>query len=604
MIAEHFLVSLSKRPRLRIGVLLDGLSLPRCFEQVVDQILKSNFAAIELLMIHAPANLAPVRPRKSKWRLLWNVLSDSKRRKHLGFAIYSKLDQKYFLDTNHPQEVIDCTEKLSGIESLKITPIAKGFVHRFTSADIEEIRKRDLDVILRFGFNILRGDILTAARCGVWSYHHGDNEFYRGGPPHFWELYEENKLSGAILQVLTEELDAGHVLAKALFSTVRGGISTLQNRFTPYWGAVHLVIQKLYELHNYGWEHLERHSIPNKRYQGRRKIYRTPTNWELFRWLVPTLAAKSARRLARVVTGERIWLWRIALRTGSRQLLHQVDAGDRSAFKWLTPPKGHFHADPFLVEDQGRTWMFFEDYIYCESKAAIVCREVLPNGELGQMRTVLRRPYHLSYPFVFKHDGSYYLIPESVSNRTVELYRATDFPYQWSLEKVLFLGKAVDTTAFIDGDTFWFFTTLQAPAGDGMYLCLFYSDRIDGEWQWHPANPISMDVRDARCGGRVFRHDGKLIRISQDCSGRYGSSFSFREIVTVTKTEYRETLLQTVEPWSKSFWGTHTYDHSSNIEVIDGVTYAPKSASLPSVELPAAEPIKSDVGSARSGRFS
>jgi hypothetical protein len=604
MIAEHFLVSPSKRLPLRIGVLLDGLSLPRCFEQVIDHIQKSSFATIELLMINTPARPEPVGPRRPKWRVLANMLFDSKRRKHLGFTIYTKLDQKYFSVANHPQEEIDCTDKLSGIESLKITPIVKGFVHRFTPADIEDIRKRDLDVILRFGFNILRGEILTSARYGVWSYHHGDNEFYKGGPAHFWELYEENKLSGVILQVLTEELDAGHVLAKALFSTVQGGISTLQNRFTPYWGAVHLVIQKLYELHNYGWEHLERHSIPNKPYQGERKIYRTPTNWELLRWLMPALAVKSARRLTRVVAGERIWLWRIALRTDSRQLLHQVDPGDRSAFKWLTPPKGHFHADPFVVEDQGRTWMFLEDYIYCESKAAIVCGEVLPNGELGEMRTVLRQPYHLSYPFVFKHARGYYLIPESATNHTVELYRATDFPYQWCLQKVLFLGKAVDTTVFIDGDTFWFFTTLRAPVGDGMCLCLFYSDQIDGEWQWHPANPISMDVRDARCGGRVFRHDGKLFRISQDCSGRYGSSFSFREIVTLTKTEYRETLLRTVEPWSKSFWGTHTYDHCSNIEAIDGVTYAPKSAHLVSAKLPAEGRIKSEVRSARSGSFS
>jgi len=267
-------------------------------------------------------------------------------------------------------------------------------------------------------------------------------------------------------------------------------------------------------------------------------------------------------------------------------LLFQADPGDRSKFNWLTPPKGHFHADPFLVEHQGRTWMFFEDYVYSEAKAVIACQEVLLNGKVGEVRTVLKRPYHVSYPFVFRHDGSYYLIPESASNHTVELYRATDFPYQWTLEKVLFRGKAVDTTVFIDGETFWFFTTLQAPAGDGMALCLFYSDRIDGEWQWHPANPISMDVRDARCGGRVFRQDGKLMRISQDCSGRYGSSFSFREIAAMTKTEYNETLLQTVEPWSKSFCGTHTYDHCSSIEVVDGVTYAPKSAFLAPAQLP------------------
>jgi hypothetical protein len=595
MIAEQFLVSPSKRPPLRIGLLLDGLLLPRCFEQVIDHIQKSNFAKIELLVIHTPANAEPVRPSRPKWRVLGDILSDPKRRKHLGFAIYNRLDQKYFFGANHPLEEIDCTDKLLGIESLKITPIVKGFVHRFAPSDIEEIRKRDLDVILRFGFNILRGDVLTAARYGVWSYHHGDNEFYRGGPAHFWELYERSKLSGVILQVLTEELDAGLVLAKALFSTAQGSISTTQNRFTPTWGAVHLIIQKLYDLHNYGWEHLERHTIPNKPYQGKRKIYRTPTNWELLRWLVPTLTVKSARRGTRVFTGEKIVLWRIALRRGSHQLLHQAGPRDRSGFRWLTAPKGHFHADPFLLEDQGHTWLFFEDYIYSEAKGAIVCREVFSSGELGEIRTVLRRPYHLSYPLVFKHDGSYYLIPESASHRTVELYRATSFPYQWSLVKVLFRGKAVDTTVYIDGNTFWFFTTLKAPAGDGMCLCLFYSDRIDGEWHWHPANPISMDVRDARSGGRVFQRDGKLIRISQDCSGGYGSSFSFREIVMLSKTEYRENLMQTVEPWSKSFWGTHTYDHCSSLEVIDGWTYAPKSAHLVSAELPPEGPIISEI---------
>ncbi len=592
MIAEQFLVSPSNRPPLRIGLFLDGLSLPHCYEQVIDHIQRSNFATIELLVIRGYASPESMKPRRSKWRRIGDILSDPKRRRYLGFAIYNELDKKYFSGANHPYEEVDCTERLRGIKSLEITPIVKGFVHRFAPEDVEEIRKLDLDVILRFGFNILNGEILTAARHGIWSYHHGDNDFYRGGPPHFWELYEKNKLSGVILQVLTEELDGGQVLAKALFSTDPGGISTFQNRFTPSWGAVHLVIQKLYELHNYGWEHLERHSIPNQPYQGRRKIYRTPTNRELLRWLVPALALKSARRFARLFKREKIHLWRIALRSGSHKLFHKGGPVDPSGFRWLTAQKGHFHADPFLIEDRGRIWLFFEDYSYGERKGVIACRQVFADGELGKVQTVLRRPYHLSYPFVFKHEGSCYLIPESASNRTVELYRATDFPYRWSLVKVLYQEKAVDTTVFIDGDTFWFFTTLKAPAGDGACLCLFYADRIDGEWHWHPSNPLSMDVRDARCGGRVFRQDGRLIRISQDGSGRYGSSFSFREIVMLSKTDYRENLLWTVEPWSESFWGTHTYDHCLGIEVIDGVTDTPQPLPLVTPGLPAERPMR------------
>jgi hypothetical protein len=593
MIADHFLISRSKRPRLRIGLLLDGLSLPSCFEQVIDHIQKSNFAKIEFVMMHVPANPPPAQPtrsRRSRWNVLRGLLSDPKRRPKLGFAIYQKLDQKLCLRVNDPLAPVDCTDRLSRVESIKITPLVKGFVHRFDPSDIEQIRKRNLDVILRFGFNILKGDVLTVARYGVWSYHHGDNDYYRGGPPYFWELYEKNKLSGVILQILTEELDAGYVLAKANFSTVQGSLSTIQNRFTAYWGSTHLVIQKLWQLHNFGWEHVEKLSIPNKPYRGMRKIYRTPNNWELLKWLVPSSASKAGRWLARVARPGKIAFWRLALRLRSPKLLYQTGYSDRSAFRWLTPPRGHFHADPFLVEHERRTWMFFEDYVYAESKAAIVCREVLPDGELGEMRTVLNRPYHLSYPFVFKHDDDYYLIPESASNGTVELYRATDFPHKWVLEKVLYHGKAVDTTVHFENETFWFFSTLRAAAGEGMFLCLFYSDRIDGDWQWHPCNPISMDVRDARCGGRLFRHNEKLMRVSQDCSGRYGSSFSFREITTLTKTDYQENLLQTVEPWSKSFSGTHTYDHCSGIEVIDGVTFAPKSIHMVPVELPPENP--------------
>jgi methionyl-tRNA formyltransferase len=73
---------------------------------------------------------------------------------------------------------VDCSTLLTGIESIEVKPVGKKFIHK------------ELGVLLRFGFNILSGEILTVARYGVWSYHHGDNDYYRGGPPHFWELVE------------------------------------------------------------------------------------------------------------------------------------------------------------------------------------------------------------------------------------------------------------------------------------------------------------------------------------------------------------------------------------------------------------------------------
>jgi methionyl-tRNA formyltransferase len=138
-------------------------------------------------------------------------------------------------------------------------PIVKGFTQRFSQQDLEIVREQKLDVILRFGFNILRGEILSVPRYGIWSYHHGDNAYYRGGPAYFWEIYERHPLSGVILQVLSEELDAGLVLCKANLETQQG-VSTVRNRVQPYWTASFFVIRKLHQLHQYGWEQVAEQS--------------------------------------------------------------------------------------------------------------------------------------------------------------------------------------------------------------------------------------------------------------------------------------------------------------------------------------------------------
>jgi len=211
---------------------------------------------------------------------------------------------------------VDCSSLLAGIESIEVEPIGKKFVHRFPAEALEKIRSKDLDVILRFGFNILSGDILTAARYGVWSYHHDDNDFYRGGPPHFWELVEKSPLSGVILQVLTEELDGGLVLCKSLFTTEQTTSASV-NRYTPYWGSTDMVIRKLNELHRCGWDYVKAKSIPNSPYQGKRKIYRTPTNSEMKGWLGPLILKKAVEYPFRKKTVQH---WKIAVRTGHQLL--------------------------------------------------------------------------------------------------------------------------------------------------------------------------------------------------------------------------------------------------------------------------------------------
>jgi hypothetical protein len=117
-------------------------------------------------------------------------------------------------------ERVDLSTELNGVPHMHCRVEQKGHSQYFTAKDCEVLERKRLDVLLRFGFNILRGDVLNAARHGIWSFHHGDEEKYRGGPPGFWEIMDRQPVIGAVLQRLTDRLDAGIVLRKGWFKVI------------------------------------------------------------------------------------------------------------------------------------------------------------------------------------------------------------------------------------------------------------------------------------------------------------------------------------------------------------------------------------------------
>jgi hypothetical protein len=573
MLNSLYLQSASDRPPLRVGLLLDSKILPRHFSEIVDHILQSNFARLELLILNGQENERdPDSPSKrSLARKAFGLMLSSQRRRLLLFHLYQRWDRRHIVPSTDPDAEVDCSTRFENIESISVIPMRKRFVHRFPSDAIEFIRDRNLDVLIRFGFNILRGDILAAARYGIWSYHHGDCDFYRGGPSHFWEIVEENPLSGVMLQVLTEELDAGTVLYKGWFAT-QPGLSRVRNCVQPYWGASTFVIQKLRELHQYGWERLSREAMRAAPYRGNKPIYSAPTNTQMLSWLGPVLLRKSLRRLVRRPKLEH---WRLAVRSGASLIAGSTGSPDLSGFRWIESPPGRFYADPFMMEEDGRLWVFFEDFDYAANKGRISCAELGNDGAFEPV-PVLERSYHLSYPCLFRVDNNLYMIPETAENGTVELYRCTRFPDRWTLESTLLKLPAVDSTMWVDAGIIWLFVTLQEPRGCGIQLWLFSASALTGTWTPHPANPISTDIRKSRGAGAIFRHNGKLLRPSQDCSGHYGRRFTLNEIVALDGDRYEEKACVTVDPiWAPGLVGTHTYSHIGQVEVIDGCVPLP-----------------------------
>ena len=236
----------TSRPPLRIGVMLDAWTGPAWMARVLSDIAASAHSQLCLVILNREAAAPRGKSLGDAWR----------RQRHLLFKLYERLDARLMRPRPDAHAPTELAPQLDDVAVIEVVPQRTGFTHRFSAADLDRVREHRLDVILRFGFNILRGDILGASRFGLWSYHHGDNREYRGGPPMFWEMHDRCAVTGTTLQILTEELDAGKVIYRTHSTTDK--VSYARNQNQAYWKSAALMTRRLGDLHARGPDALAR----------------------------------------------------------------------------------------------------------------------------------------------------------------------------------------------------------------------------------------------------------------------------------------------------------------------------------------------------------
>ena len=238
----------------------------------------------------------------------------------------------------------------------------------------------------------------------------------------------------------------------------------------------------------------------------------------------------------------------------------------------------HFYADPFPIEVDGRTFLFVEDFDHRLGRGVISVVEFDESGPVGRPVCVLEHDVHLSYPFVLADEGELWMIPETSAAGTVELYRATEFPSQWTLDSVLLRGlDASDVTPFRHDGRWWLSATVRRGGSCSDALHLWYADSLRGPWTPHAGNPVVVDIASARPAGRVVHRDGRLLRPAQDGTGGYGSAVTFAEITRLDPSVYEQRLVGRLAPderWSGR--RLHTLNRAGRLEVIDGSARSPR----------------------------
>ena len=537
---------MTKRP-LRIGLLVDSLTQPRWVSKIINDIQSSDFAEV-CLVVKNEATSEPLGRLQSYW----------KNRKYLLFALYNRVDNLVSLAEENAFDDVDVEKSLSGVPVLGVMPVMKKFSDWFPDDAVEKIRSYDLDVVISHGFRILRGEALRIAKHGVWSYHHGDNLVNRGGPAGFWEVMDGSPISGAVLQVLTEDLDNGEIISRGWSRTI-DRFSVKGSRNNLYWRSSSFVMRKLKELYANG--KVASDSNVFRPYYNR--LLTMPTNAELLPRLCKLTWLYTAQKVRYSFFFDQ---WQLAYR-----FRNSPDDPNNSfyRFKYLVPPKDKFWADPFPVKYEGKYYVFFEEYLYKDDKAHISVIELSKSGA-SEATPVLKRDYHLSYPFMLHWNDRYLMIPETAANKTIEVYTAERFPNEWKLETVLFEGIAArDATLFeIDGVWWMFVAIADTEFSDELHL--YYSDSPLGPWKPHARNPVRLDVRNSRPAGRPFYWKGDLYRPAQDSSQRYGYGMRINKVVQLTPTEFREEEVSQILPqWRKDLRGTHTLNICDDLTVID-----------------------------------
>lgn len=532
---------------LRVILLLDSLTVSAWTWESISQILREKNAQIILAVL----NQSP---------------KSSGEKSPFFYRVYRAMDRWIFL--NQPDAFAKkALNTIPGwnIPVLQVQPIQKKYSDYLMPETLNEIRSYHPDIIIRFGFRILRGEILNLAPLGIWSFHHGDNQRYRGGPPCFWEVMNQEDTTGVVLQQLQEKLDDGLILYKSLAQT--DPLSVQRNANKIFWLSAFIIPRVIRQIEVMGIEKWKENIKQNQSCSSDKIPILTPPGFALMLANWVNLWSRNISRKLKESYKKPYWELLVAPNTAQTSIINQ-----KINFKSISPPigklpKGSFWADPFPIEKDGKIWVFFEEFDGKTQKGKIGLGEWNAQ-ELVSTRIILEEDWHVSYPFIWEENGSFYMIPESGEAGKTYLYKATDFPFRWERSGILLEEEAYDPTLWKSGDQYWFFVNQRPHPGTSAFVELYAYFSLSLEnpiWTPHALNPIVSDVRASRPAGRIFQQNGKLYRPAQDSGKRYGHRVKIQEILKLTDTEFEEKTVRIFEPDEiNGTLGTHTFNFTPN----------------------------------------
>ena len=539
--------------KLEIGILIDRFIVPSWEYEVVREIHNSDYSRIALVIIPGE-----------------KIVADGKKsgKGNFVFRIHNKIDHFVFLGKHNYSERKDIGELVKEAPKIQISPSWKGDSENNGPTIISEIGKYNLDMIIKVGYGPVNADLLSLPRYGLLSYSMTDSGSEESDTTGYYEVIDRTPVTVSELLMIKGEGQKRRVITRVTESTCSYSISL--NRDKLFRRASLCIPRVINGIWINGPDYLNK--LEN--IYGSADILLNKPTPSFIRSLINLFKGSFIflRQLIKKLIYTDPFTWVLLYKTKTQD---DFTRNSYKNFAELKPPIDRFWADPFVTGRGDKFYLFVEEFIYRSNKGHISVLELDSTGHLLKIQKIIDKPYHMSYPFIFECDNNFYMIPETGGNRSIDLYKCADFPWKWEFRKSIMKNvNAVDTTLFYHNGKWWLFTVIDkidSDLAESPELYLFYSDDfLSDNWTSHPMNPVVTDVRTARPAGKIFLQEGKIYRPSQDCSGRYGNSFDFNRILSLSETEYREENIIKVKPdWDNRLRGAHTYNFDSDFTIID-----------------------------------
>lgn len=543
------------KSKVSVGILINDVVVPQWIYSCIENLIESDYAGVNLI----------IRKEKPCKDLKQQLIPGG----YLLARMFETFDGLVFRNSHSSQlkkDISSLKDRISVFDLTDTNSVNSG--NNDVKKDV--ITQLNLDVVILFGSNQLDHEILGTPRYGFWAFSHEKNKIPCTPDHGFREVIKHLPLTDTVLKIVKPDPLRNEVLYVSRESTYHYSVTVNRNKIL--WRATHILPMIIEGLFNNGDSYLDQLKERNKTHNTEREYspYRRPF-FTVLRDVIAHIAQLVWLGFNKLIyTDAFSWQLMIDVRKDQRGI-----ANNFGSFSTVNSPQKMFWADPFVVAENNKYYIFVEEFIYRKNKAHISVIELDERGQFKRSGKIIEKSYHMSYPFTFKLGGTYYMIPETSQNRTIELYKCKDFPYIWEFDRNIMENiSATDSTLLFYENKWWLFTTLDLTngiSGCSTELFLFYSDDIfSGKWKGHPLNPVVSDESNARCAGKLFMKDGELYRPSQDCSLRYGRGFNINRVTKLNIHEYNETRVQEVKPdWNRKLKGTHTINYDGGLTVID-----------------------------------